>query len=576
MEPEIGLKTLFTCLKIGLTITDRSNGEIVWVNTTGSRILGCGEPELVGASWELLAGRADHDAGWAEVCRRLAGERAGEQRVIHFTRPDGCVVDARVTAATVDSGGKQWIVGELKDATARDRAHYYLQLIQDNSPISLLVVGQSGRPLFAGGKFEQDFADYLASPRTESIFEVFEAQREALALLRRAFLGEPISRVVEVFGRIVDLHLMPISQASPEGRAVVAVATDVTDRERARGEQALLAHIAQLALRTGESTALWTSAASALSDWLCAGVVVFEVERPDGELHLAASSGPPPPAAVTTFAAEMARSKSEPRQDDAGAVRPVEGLSMLSSVVGLPGEPDAVVTLYRPVDPHSDEVDSGRASTPTGVHPVGPFTRQETDFVRAVGDVLGSAAVRFATEREIRYRSLHDALTELPNRAALLDQLHDSLQRTSHHRRVGVVFVDLDGFKNVNDRYGHLAGDRLLREVADRLRHSIRRGDFVGRLAGDEFAVVCGNVESHDEVEWVARRIITALGRPVDLDGTTVTVTASAGVAISGDDLTDPDRLLNASDIAMYAAKRAGAGRYVVHTNLNPLDGMPP
>uniref|UniRef100_UPI0021BE1F47 GGDEF domain-containing protein n=1 Tax=Frankia gtarii TaxID=2950102 RepID=UPI0021BE1F47 len=141
--------------------------------------------------------------------------------------------------------------------------------------------------------------------------------------------------------------------------------------------------------------------------------------------------------------------------------------------------------------------------------------------------------------------------------------------------RTGIVFVDLDSFKAVNDTYGHQAGDMLLRVVAGRLRAAVRPCDVVARLAGDEFAVLCTRIESVDTVERVAARVLACLAEPVAIDGSIVTITASAGVAVSGPGLTDPDRLLNASDIAMYAAKRAGAGRCVVHQDWMRLSAGP-
>ncbi|WP_275078502.1 diguanylate cyclase domain-containing protein [Parafrankia soli] len=125
------------------------------------------------------------------------------------------------------------------------------------------------------------------------------------------------------------------------------------------------------------------------------------------------------------------------------------------------------------------------------------------------------------------------------------------------------MFVDLDGFKAVNDALGHRAGDNLLREAATRLRRTVRPGDTVARLAGDEFAVLCEDVTSVDEVREIADRIVEAFtlaasrGRPA--------VTASVGAAVSAPELTDSEDLLHASDLAMYVAKRRGRNRYIIY-----------
>jgi diguanylate cyclase (GGDEF)-like protein len=219
------------------------------------------------------------------------------------------------------------------------------------------------------------------------------------------------------------------------------------------------------------------------------------------------------------------------------------GWRILAAPVGRPGAFTAVVAVHR---------EGAEAE---------PFTAPDEEFLGAVASVLGSAAVRFAAERELRHRSTHDALTDLPNRAWLLDRLAHTLR----HHRTGMIFIDLDGFKSINDTHGHHAGDQLLREVARRLRTAVRPGDLVARLAGDEFAVLCEGVDSPAAVERLAQRLLAAIGEPVVLAEATVRISASAGVAISDTDLLDPDRLLNASDIAMYTAKRTGAGRCIAH-----------
>ncbi len=179
--------------------------------------------------------------------------------------------------------------------------------------------------------------------------------------------------------------------------------------------------------------------------------------------------------------------------------------------------------------------------------------------------VARAGEVERARAADARYRALHDGLTGLPNRTALLDQLHQALTRTpSDQRRVAVLFVDLDGFKTVNDSLGHQAGDELLREVAARLRQTVRPGDTVARFSGDEFAVLCGDVTSTAAIDAVADRIVSTLAIPKTACGRTVTVTASVGIAVSGPELSDPGEILRAADIAMYAAKRQGRSCHII------------
>jgi len=167
---------------------------------------------------------------------------------------------------------------------------------------------------------------------------------------------------------------------------------------------------------------------------------------------------------------------------------------------------------------------------------------------------------RNALEHELRHRAFHDSLTELANRSLFADRIEHALAlRVRDQQTVGVVIVDLDGFKHVNDSLGHTAGDALLVAAARRLSSAVRPGDTVARLGGDEFAVLFEAVADADEVRQHAERLLAALREPIDVGGTKIVVTGSAGVAISGvGDGTE--ELLRSADTAMYLAKRDGKG----------------
>ena len=173
-----------------------------------------------------------------------------------------------------------------------------------------------------------------------------------------------------------------------------------------------------------------------------------------------------------------------------------------------------------------------------------------------------SAALQLS-ERELAHQATHDPLTGLANRTRLLEEITTQLADRRGRSRLVVLFVDLDGFKEVNDRHGHRAGDRLLVAVADRLRHAARGSDLVARLGGDEFVVLCPGVESVGEATAVGDRVLERLAAPVRLGERDVSVTACIGIA-PADGHTEPEDLLAAADRAMYAAKRAGAGTWVL------------
>jgi diguanylate cyclase (GGDEF)-like protein len=171
---------------------------------------------------------------------------------------------------------------------------------------------------------------------------------------------------------------------------------------------------------------------------------------------------------------------------------------------------------------------------------------------------------REAVEAELQRLALHDPLTGLANRVLFYERVGHAL---TTHARAGetfaVLFIDLDGFKQVNDQLGHSAGDIVLRTVADRLRGCLRDSDTVARFGGDEFAVVVERLTEPDDVEVTAERIVTAVGRPIEVGPNRTRVTASVGVALnrSGD---TADDILREADLAMYTAKSTGKSRHVL------------
>lgn len=202
----------------------------------------------------------------------------------------------------------------------------------------------------------------------------------------------------------------------------------------------------------------------------------------------------------------------------------------------------------------------------------GALSRQDLHAAQILADVaaayLFNAQARIdssATVARLQHRSLHDPLTGLPNRALLEELLGQAVARArrSHHV-AAVLFVDLDGFKAVNDTYGHQVGDELLRAVAIRLTGVLRPGDTLGRLGGDEFVVLCEDLLGVADAELVARRITTALGDPFDVADRRVAVSASVGVAFSGPGQDIPEVLLRNADVAMYQAKENGGGHHRV------------
>lgn len=171
-----------------------------------------------------------------------------------------------------------------------------------------------------------------------------------------------------------------------------------------------------------------------------------------------------------------------------------------------------------------------------------------------------------ALTASLAHEASHDPLTGLLNRTAFVDLLGDALERSrrTDGRMVGVLFIDLDHFKMINDGHGHEAGDQLLVDIASRLQHVVRDHDTIGRLGGDEFAVMLEGITDPAEVTRVADRITVVVSDPVPVAGDAVRLGASVGVAVSVDGRDEANDLLREADMAMYLAKRGGRSRFEI------------
>ncbi|HMC72243.1 MAG TPA: diguanylate cyclase, partial [Mycobacteriales bacterium] len=172
---------------------------------------------------------------------------------------------------------------------------------------------------------------------------------------------------------------------------------------------------------------------------------------------------------------------------------------------------------------------------------------------------------RKAAEGQLVYRALHDNLTDLPNRALFADRFDRAIARLSRQPgAVAVMFLDLDRFKLVNDTHGHAAGDVALTTVANRLQAIMRAGDTVARFGGDEFTILCEDLDDAAAAGHVAERVLAAVAEPFDILGHEITLSASVGIAVSTDADATADQLLRDADSAMYLAKERGRNRYEV------------
>jgi diguanylate cyclase (GGDEF)-like protein/PAS domain S-box-containing protein len=372
-------------------------------------------------------------------------------------------------------------------------------------------------------------------------------------------------------GRIIPCSVRISPLHAPDGtlEGFISVAFDLSDRkqfaallERRVRQQAAIAELGERALEGMEIEALKRLAVeSAAAHMDLAGAAFMEHDEAAGLLRPAATTG------LAPHVIDEWTMRTDARRPSAVVLR--TGEPIVVDDWNLPH--DYEMPPYAATVPHGSSIvvavkgrDAAVGTLAAYGRETHAFTAEDLHFLQAIANVLSDAIERVRAESAIRFQALHDRTTGLPNRALFLDRLGHALSLGRRRRRdLAVLFLDLDHFKLINDTLGHAAGDDLLQQVAPRLRSAVRPADTVARFGGDEFVLLC---EDLDEVHAadIAKRVLAAFAAPFVLEGQDHYLTTSVGIALTGRPSATAESLVRDADAAMYRAKDRGRGRYEI------------
>lgn len=511
-------------------------------NPAAERLYGWKEEELLGRYTPLIPGpprtEADHDS----VRRRIREAEFTTALEARRQRRDGSLVDVNISRGPLydAAGNVRGRIVIVTDITERKRmeedlrgAHDRMRALIEAAPLAIFTTDLESKMLSWNPAAERIYGWKKEEVLGRPLLTVPEDRHaEAQALRDRVHAGEVISDV-EVQRRRrdgtlfnVSLSVAPLHDAQGKVSGRLVMALDITSRKRTEA-------------RLVQSLSLLQATLDATADGILVVDTTGRIVRYNWKF--AQMWGIPEDTLAT--------------HSDARAIEYMLGQlkdpeDFLVRVKKIYSQPEAG---SRDIIELKDGRVFERHSQPHGI---------EGEIVGRVWSFSDITERCQAEERLVRLAQ-YDALTELPNRSLFRDRFTQAMARAARHERMlALMFIDLDGFKAVNDTLGHLAGDALLRQVALRLTDCLRETDTVARMGGDEFNVVLEDVTQVDQVSAVAEKILRAVARPIVIDNSEVAVSASIGITLYPFDAEDLDTMLIQADTAMYRAKKRGRNNY--------------
>jgi diguanylate cyclase (GGDEF)-like protein/PAS domain S-box-containing protein len=416
---------------------------------------------------------------------------------------------------------------------------------------AVCIVDAQGRFVFVSAAGERVFGyapkEMVGRPMLDFVFD--EDKTKTLQAADGVQSGAPLpyfeNRYVRKDGRIV--HIMWSARWSDTHQMRVGVARDITERKCAESLQAALYAISEAAHAAEDLPALFSQIHHIIGKLLPANDFTVALQDDD--------------RGVLKFAYHAGERDQSPqaRKIDSGSLCAKliqDGQAMLLT---SDSEQNSSNCLGVPLNGKRGVIGALVVKSPR-TEP--PYTQKDMELLQFVSIQVAVAIERKQMEIRLQHSAQHDPLTDLPNRELFHDRLQTALRMTERSRtRLSLLYLDLDDFKQINDAYGHPAGDLLLQETARRLDRCVRKSDTVGRIGGDEFVVLLNNTPLPQHAQLVAEKIRSALAQPFELSGHLVHITPSIGIALYPEHGTDYKQLILQADAAMYAAKKEGGDR---------------
>jgi len=581
-ESQERFRSCFEHASIGVALV-RPDGRWLAVNPSLCRILGYDEHELLSCDFQSITHPDDLEGDMNLVRQVLAGaigEYHLEKRYFHKSgKPVWALLNVSLVRA--ENGKPLYFISQIQDITSHKQALEALRANEEEfrAIFELSGVGKAqvdlrtGRLLRTNAQWSQ-ILGYDAEELSKLTFADLthpDESAEAIAASRKLRDGQSTlwsaeTRCLRKDGKSIWTLLNVVSLHNPTGPATHAVATiqDITERKMDQRFESDRSAILEMVTQDSPLKYILDVVAQAVETQLQAPAAVFVAQ--DGVLNVQGPSLP--------------RHWMESLQSGAFSIAPALAASAWAKLprIGITSVPaDPVWNLLRAAGRQAGfencwtvVINSEETASATGLISVfiGP-EREPTERDRQIlhrSAELASICVRHhTTTRQLAHLVRHDLLTGLPNRVLFQDRLQQALtiaQRSGKH--VGLLAIDVDCFKQINDTYGHDVGDSALQQFAARVRKQLRQTDTIARIGGDEFIAVLPELSDANGAATVARKIVECLAEPFLLAGKPVSISGSVGVALYPENAADAQELMRVADSQLYRTKRAGRNGFSV------------